>query len=60
MVAGGDGNEDDSENDGNDDNDRRTFSAWSNFIVRILFHTLLLLALVFKGYVICHHSEIIY
>ncbi len=39
-----DGNEDVSKNDSNNDDDRRTSLARSNFIVRILFLTLLLLA----------------
>jgi hypothetical protein len=44
VTAAADGKEDDGKNDSNDDDDRRTSSAWSNFIVRILFLTLLLLA----------------
>ena len=45
AAAGADGNKDNGKNDSNDNNkDRRTSSAWSNFIVRILFLTLLLLA----------------
>jgi hypothetical protein len=44
AVAATDGNEDDGKNDSNNDNDRQTSSDWSNFIVRILFLTLLLLA----------------
>ncbi len=40
MAVAADGNED----DGNNDDDRRTSSAQSNFIVRILFLTLLLLS----------------
>jgi hypothetical protein len=43
MVVVADGNKDNGKNSGDKD-DRRTSSAWSNFIVRILFHTLLLLA----------------
>jgi hypothetical protein len=42
AAAVADGNEDDDENDSDDDDDRRTSSARSNFIVRILFLTLLL------------------
>jgi hypothetical protein len=42
MVTAADGNEDDGKNDSNDDDDRRTSSSRSNFIVRILFLTLLL------------------
>jgi hypothetical protein len=45
AEAVADGNKDNGKNDSNDNNkDRRTSSAWSNFIVRILFLTLLLLA----------------
>jgi hypothetical protein len=44
AAAAADGNEDDGENDSYDDDDRQTSSAWSNFIVRILCLTLLLLA----------------
>jgi hypothetical protein len=44
AAAVADGNEDDGKNDSNHDNDRQTSSAWSNFIVRILPLTLLLLA----------------
>jgi hypothetical protein len=44
AVAAADGNEGNGKNDSNNDNNRRTSSAWSNFIVRILFLTLLLLA----------------
>ncbi len=39
-----DGNKDDGENNSNNNNNRWTSSAQSNFIVRILFLTLLLLA----------------
>ncbi len=42
--AAADGNEDDGKNDSNNNNDRWTSSAWNNFIVKILFLTLLLLA----------------
>ncbi len=41
AAAAVDGNEDNDENDSDDDDDRRTSSAWSNFIVRILFLTLM-------------------
>jgi hypothetical protein len=44
QAMAGDGNKDDSKNNSNDNDDRRISSAWSNFIVRILFLTLLLLA----------------
>jgi hypothetical protein len=44
MAAVVDDNKVDSKNNGNNDNDRWTSSARSNFIVRVLFHTLLLLA----------------
>jgi hypothetical protein len=44
AAAAVDGNEDDGKNDSDDDDDRWTSSAWSNFIVRILFLTLLFLA----------------
>jgi hypothetical protein len=44
AMAAADGNKDDGKNNRNDDDDRRTSSTWSNFIVRILFLTLLLLA----------------
>jgi hypothetical protein len=38
------GNKDDGKNGGNNNDNRQTSSAGSDFIVRILFHTLLLLA----------------
>jgi hypothetical protein len=44
AVVPADGNEDYGKNDSNDDDNRWTSSARSNFIVRILFLTLLLLA----------------
>jgi hypothetical protein len=44
VAAALDGNEDDGKNDSDNNDNRRTYSAWSNFIVRILFLTLLLLA----------------
>jgi hypothetical protein len=44
MAVAVDGNEDDGKNNGDNDDDRGTSSAWSNFIVRNLFHRLLLLA----------------
>jgi hypothetical protein len=44
MAAAVDGNEDDGKNNSDDDDDMQTSSAWSNFIVRILILTLLLLA----------------
>jgi hypothetical protein len=44
MAAAADGNEVDSKKDGKENDNRWTSSAWSNFIVRILFCTLLLLA----------------
>ncbi len=44
MAAAVDGNEDNGEHDSYADNDRQTSSARSNFIVRILFLTLLFLA----------------
>jgi hypothetical protein len=44
ATAAADGNKDNGENDSNNGDDRRTSSARSNFIVRILFLTLLLLA----------------
>ncbi len=44
AVAAVDGNKGDGKNNSNDDDDRRASSARSNFIVRILFLTLLLLA----------------
>jgi hypothetical protein len=44
TVAAADGNKDDGKNNSNDDNDRQISYARSNFIVRILFLTLLLLA----------------
>ncbi len=40
MAAAVDGNENCGKNDSDDDNNRQTSSAWSNFIVRILFLTL--------------------
>jgi hypothetical protein len=44
AAAAADGNDYNSKNNSDDDNDRQTSSTWSNFIVRILFLTLLLLA----------------
>jgi hypothetical protein len=44
AVAAADGNEDNGKNGSNNDDNRWTSSAWSNFIVRVLFLTLLLLA----------------
>ncbi len=44
AAAAVDGNKDDNKNDSDDDDDRWTSSTRSNFIVRILFLTLLLLA----------------
>jgi hypothetical protein len=44
AAAAADGNEDDGKNDSNNDDNRWTSSTWSNFIVRNLFLTLLLLA----------------
>jgi hypothetical protein len=44
AVAAADGNKDDGENECDDNDDRWTSSARINFIVRILFLTLLLLA----------------
>jgi hypothetical protein len=43
TVAAVDGNEDDGKHDSYDIDDRQTSSTRSNFIVRILFLTLLLL-----------------
>jgi hypothetical protein len=42
TAAAADGNEDNGENDSEDGDDRRTSSARSNFIVRVLFLTLML------------------
>jgi hypothetical protein len=44
AAAVADGNEDEGKNDSDNNDDRRTSSTWSNFIVRTLFLTLLLLA----------------
>jgi hypothetical protein len=44
AEATADGNEDNGKNDSDEDDDRQTSSAWSDFIVRILFLSLLLLA----------------
>ncbi len=44
AAAAADGNEDNGKNDSDNDDNRRTSSARGNFIVRILFLTLLLLA----------------
>jgi hypothetical protein len=43
VAAAVDGNKDGGKNDSDKDKDRQTSSAQSNFIVRILFLTLLLL-----------------
>jgi hypothetical protein len=44
TAVAADGNKDDGKNDSYDNDDKQTSSAWSNFIIRILFLTLLLLA----------------